>query len=148
VRIENADGTLVADVPDSLARLVIERHDWHKTRRSVPARDPLDFGKARDEDASVVTEAEDGEAVEDGLDPAATCDDELPEGITFADSAYETVVDPATGEKVRVLKTHCRNGHEYAGNVKLRLRGDKAYRECQTCLAGRRTRAKEKAASA
>lgn len=75
----------------------------------------------------------------------ATCDDDLPDGVVFADSAYTTVVDKATGEKIRVLKTHCRNDHEYAGaNVKIRVRDGKAYRECQTCLKARRARSAAK----
>ena len=41
--IENADGTHVEEMPDSLAKLLIEHHDWHKSRRSLQQPEPLNF---------------------------------------------------------------------------------------------------------
>lgn len=163
-----------AELPPRLAELLIKHRGWEvsdedadkiNVEEAEPA--PVFVGRAAreatveeevveaaapviiEEAVEAVTEPE--ESAKDApaepvteLNPEAECDDDLPEGIVFADSAYETVVDEETGEEVRVLKTHCRNGHAYAGNVKIRVRGDKAYRECQTCLKGRRTRANEK----
>jgi|688.fasta_scaffold271172_1 hypothetical protein len=137
MEITNTEGERV-DLPENLAQLLIKNRGWkeagRRTRRPTPPRPPE---PAVPTPVSTPVPTADG----DTLNPAATCDDDLPDGITFADGAYTTVVDPVTGEKVRVLKTHCRNGHEYTpGNAKLRLREDKAYRECQTCLKARRAR--------
>lgn len=154
------NGEVAADVPTRLANLLIDHRDWELADESDQAE--LDEFIAereaeveeRDEEASPVEEAAEKEvaAVEAKapvpvveLNNEATCDDDLPDGIVFAESAYTTVVDEETGEKVRVLKTHCRNGHEYAGaNVKIRVRDGKAHRECQTCLKARRARANAK----
>lgn len=169
--MEITNDEFVANLPDALARLLMKHKGWHvpsdEDRARIAAEEAerqslLTVATNPDEEgteaeAEVVVDVEPAEPAppagdedddddeDDGLDPAAACDDDLPDGVTFADSAY--VIDKETGE--RVLKTHCRNGHSYLpNNVKLKLRGDKAYRECQTCLSGRKARAAAKKAAA
>ena len=159
------------ELPPVLANLLIKHRGWELADESdaevleeavpTPVFSPGMVGRGVTAEASVeeavaevaepviieeIPKAEAGaEVVETPAEfDEATCDDDLPDGITFAESAYETVIDEKTGEQIRVLKTHCRNGHEYHGNVKIRVRGDQAYRECQQCLKARRARASEK----
>lgn len=144
--VEIIKGDHEVQLPDTLAALLIKHRGWklgdgEELEVDEPAAPEPVIATSRASAKEEVVE----EVVED-LNPEAACDDDLPEGIVFADSAYETVVNEETGEEIRVLKTHCRNGHEYAGNVKIRIRGDKAYRECQTCLSGRKARAAAKRA--
>lgn len=107
------NGDVTVELPPLLAALLVEHRGWKAARPRRAAR-------------SVA---------------AVSSDADLPEGVTFAASAYKTVVDEATGEKIKVLKTDCRNGHPYSGdNVKIVVRGPHAYRECQTCLRGRNDR--------
>lgn len=163
--MEITNGEVRMELPDTLAKLLIENRGWEKTgsrkRATAPAVD-ADEGVAEcntddvEDTADTEDEAEGTDRAEgvaecntdeaDEPNPEAACDDDLPDGIVFADSAYDVVIDKETGEEIRVLKTHCRNGHEYAGNVKIRVRGNKAYRECQTCLSGRKARAAAKRA--
>lgn len=160
--MEITNDEIITDVPDVLADLMIRHKGWREAtdedRERLNAHNTDDDDDAEstpetfDSDTEQSDHSENTDAESDSnpksadeLNPAAACDDDLPDGITFADSAYTTVVDPDTGEKIRVLKTHCRNDHEYTPeNTKIRLRGSKAYRECQTCLKGRRERAKAK----
>ena len=130
VELVSPDGTITASLPVVLAAMLQKHRGWKK-----PSRRPVTRARKP------------AEPVADTLNPAATCDADLPGDIVFAASAYTTVVDPETGEKIRVLKTHCRNEHEYTPeNTKLRIRDGKAYRECQNCLGGRRSRAAAKRA--
>lgn len=125
--MEVTNGEVAVELPDTLAQLLVKNRGWKAKRGRAP----------RPVKAAPVKAAP-------PLD-AATSDDELPDGITFAASAYTTVVNE-DGEKVRVLKTDCRNGHPYAGdNVKIVVRGVHAYRECQTCLRGRNERKRARA---
>lgn len=158
-----------AEVPDALAQMLIKNRGWRisegrddaepqddpretvgeyvpKGERPEPKPEPKRSNPRRTKTAAP---ADEQPAEELELNPNAACDDDLPDGIVFADSAYTTIVDEETGEKIRVLKTHCRNGHEYSPeNTKIKLREDKAYRECQTCLASRRARAAAKKTAA
>lgn len=44
MKIENDEGT-VMEMPDTLAKLLIEHHDWRKTRKSVTTPEPLDLDR-------------------------------------------------------------------------------------------------------
>lgn len=169
-RIEITKGDQDVELPPLLAALLIKHRGWKLGEgEELPELPEPVFN--RSDAAAVVVEEETVEVaapviIEPEPEPEAeaefpvtnvtageinneaACDDDLPEGVVFAESAYTTIVDKETGEKIRVLKTHCVNKHEYAGeNVKIRVRDGKAYRECQTCLKARRARAnaKEKA---
>lgn len=175
--VEIVKGDHEVELPDTLAALLIRHRGWEvgsgqeiseelaeklaepetNLEPAAPETEPEPEPELEPEPAPAPRQARAAAAAEtvetvaavDIIDPAAACDDDLPEGIVFADSAYTTVVDKETGEKIRVLKTHCRNGHEYSTeNTKIRVRDDKAYRECQTCLAGRKQRAANKRAAA
>lgn len=143
MHIVSADGQ-EAEVPPKLGELLIKYRDWQAADGSYQPEPPTHTSRlgATEDDADI-----DSEYAAAGLD-AATCDDDLPDGVVFADSAYTTTVDKQTGEKVRVLKTHCRNKHLYTpDSVKIRIRAGKATRECQNCLVGRKARAAEKKTS-
>lgn len=168
--MEVTNDETIADMPDSLAALLIKHQGWRPATDEDRARfaaleasdeqpEPEPAPEPEPEPAPVKKrtpakpkpepepEPEPAAQDDDGLDPAAACDDDLPEGITFAASAYTTVIDEKTGEKIKVLKTHCVNKHEYSpDNTKIRVRDSKAHRECQTCLKGRRARAVAKKA--
>lgn len=166
IEIGNGDG-VVAEVPEVLAKMLIKHRGWQEVDgnsidvKEVTAEEPIFvLPSARGFTPEAVEEVAAEPVIETGepdapiakrskspnsIDHSAACDDDLPDGITFADSAYTTVVDEETGENIRVLKTHCRNDHEYSPeNTRIKVRGDKAYRECQTCLAGRKLRAAAK----
>ena len=137
MELENPDGTIAATLPEGLAGLLVEHRGW---KPLDPSAELVRFGRSAELEVFPTSEA----AAIVLINDQAAHDDDLPDGVVFAPSAYETVL--VDGEKVRRLKTHCRNGHAYEGNVRIQVRACKAYRECLTCTTGRRARAKTKTA--
>jgi hypothetical protein len=93
--MEITNGEIKADLPDTLAKLLIDNLDWTKDRTG---------GKA------------------------------ARETVTLADRVNALAAQPAEAEAPIPMT-------RVPGVIdKLRLREDKAYRECQTCLKARRAR--------